>query len=108
MTHPAKGDENEKIIVEIDPDLEELIPGYLDNRHKDLKTLRAALEQDDFETIQRLGHTMKGSGAGYGFDLISAIGLTMEEGAKEKSAEKIRATADELLDFLNRVEVVFK
>jgi chemotaxis protein histidine kinase CheA len=97
-----------KIIVNIDPDLEELIPGYLQNRMKDVHDAQGALDTADFESIQRMGHTMKGSGGGYGFDFISAIGLGLEEGAKEKDVHKIQNSLKDLCDFLERVQVVYK
>ncbi len=97
-----------KIVVHIDPDLEELIPGYLGNRLKDIEDARALLNNADFESIQRMGHTMKGSGGGYGFDFISAIGLALEEDAKEKNVKNITASLHDLCDFLERVQVVYK
>jgi hypothetical protein len=33
-----------KIIAHVDPDLRELIPGYLQNRHKDIKAVDATLK----------------------------------------------------------------
>lgn len=108
MSLNAEGKERGKIVVEIDPDLEELIPGYLQNRRNDIEDIRKALDSADFELIQQMGHTMKGSGGGYGFDFISAIGLTLEEGAKEKSVEKVQDSLRGLCDFLDRVEVVYK
>ena len=41
----------EKIIVQVDSDLEDLIPGYLENRNKDIESITEALRQNDFETI---------------------------------------------------------
>jgi len=108
MTLNAEGNEDGKIVVEVDPDLEDLIPGYLQNRQKDVEDIREALNVQDFELIQRMGHTMKGSGGGYGFDFISAIGLNLEEGAKETSVEKIQDAVKDLCDFLERVDVVYK
>jgi HPt (histidine-containing phosphotransfer) domain-containing protein len=98
----------QKIVVNIDPDLEELIPGYLNNRLKDVQEAEALLNNGDFESIQRIGHTMKGSGGGYGFDFISAIGLALEENAKEKNMNNIQASLHDLCDFLERVQVVYK
>ncbi len=97
-----------KIVVAIDPDLEELIPGYLENRQKDIEGINEALARAGFEWIERLGHTLKGSGPGYGFDFISAIGLSLENAGKEKNAEKIQVSVNDLCDFLERVEVVYK
>lgn len=101
-------DNHGKIVVNIDPDLEELIPGYLGNRLKDVQEAQALLDNADFESIQRMGHTMKGSGGGYGFNFISAVGLALEEDAKEKNVKKIQATLHDLCDFLERVQVVYK
>lgn len=108
MTLNIEGNDRGRIVVEIDPDLEELIPGYLQNRQKDVEELRKALSNSDFELIQRMGHTMKGSGGGYGFDFISAVGMNMEEGAKETSVEKIQDALKDLCDYLERVDVVYK
>lgn len=108
MSLNGEGKERGRIVVEIDPDLEDLIPGYLQNRRKDVEGIQEALNNEDFELIQRMGHTMKGSGGGYGFDFISAIGLTLEEGAKEKRVEKIQDSLRGLCDFLERVDVVYK
>ena len=108
MTQGAGDQEGGKIRVEIDPDLEELIPGYLQNRRNDIEAIQHSLSSNDFETIQRMGHTMKGSGSGYGFDFISAIGMNLEEGAKEQSVDRIRNSMTELSVFLDRLEVVYK
>jgi len=108
MTLTNEESDHGKIIVEIDPDLEELIPGYLQNRMKDVHEIQTLLNNANFKSIQRMGHTMKGSGGGYGFDFISAIGLALEDGAKEKDANKIQNSVKGLCDFLERVEVVYK
>ena len=108
MTLADGGSDHGKIVVKIDPDLEELIPGYLQNRMNDVQDVQVLLNNADFESIQRMGHTMKGSGGGYGFDFISAIGFALEEGAKEKDINKIQNTLHDLCDFLERVEVVYK
>ncbi len=105
----GRGQDNpkEKIVVQIDPDLEELIPTYLGNRRKDVEAIRKALGEKDLETIERLGHTMKGSGGGYGFDITSAIGANLEQAAKENSLDEIKSSLNELADFMDRVQVVY-
>jgi HPt (histidine-containing phosphotransfer) domain-containing protein len=102
------GKDRGKIVVKIDPDLEELIPGYLQNRTKDVQDVQELLNNADFDSIQRMGHTMKGSGGGYGFDFISAIGMSLEEASKEKDVHKIQNSLKDLCDFLERVKVVYK
>ncbi|HPC86164.1 MAG TPA: Hpt domain-containing protein [Smithellaceae bacterium] len=95
-----------KFIVIVDEDLQDLIPGYLENRRKDVEELQGALERSDFEVIRVLGHKMKGSGGGYGFDEISEIGRTLEDAAKQSQAEKIREEIRRLRHYLDHVEVM--
>jgi hypothetical protein len=51
---------------------------------------------------------MKGAGGGYGFDTITDIGKSLEDAAKEKNTKEIRKRVGELLDYLERVEVVYE
>ena len=55
---------SDKIRIYVDPVLQELIPGYLENRGKDLLVYQQALENENFDTIAIMGHSMKGSGGG--------------------------------------------
>ncbi len=97
----------EKIIAHVDPDLRDLIPGYLENRQKDITTIKKALKTADFGKIRVLGHSMKGSGGGYGFMPISKIGQTIEQAAKNKNPDSIKNHLVELSDFLERVTLVY-
>ncbi|MBF0143703.1 MAG: Hpt domain-containing protein [Magnetococcales bacterium] len=100
--------DSERITVSIDKDLEDIAPGYLENRRKDLELLPQALEKADYATLRVLGHRMKGSGAGYGFNLITEIGRAIEEGAKSEDAAAIRNAIDNLGNYLERVELVYE
>lgn len=42
MTQDSTTTESERIIVRIDKDLEDLILGYIGNRHKDIKSTRTS------------------------------------------------------------------
>ncbi len=97
-----------KHVVRIDSELEELIPNYIENRHKDIKNMTEALAKGDFETVRLLGHSMKGSGASYGFAEISVIGKKLEEAAKAKDQAGIPALIQELGDYVNNLEVVYE
>ncbi len=100
--------DRERIIVRVDGDLEDLIPGFLENRQADIVTLQKALTDSDFETIRVLGHSMKGAGGGYGFDEISEIGSQLEQAALEQDKEKILLNTEYLKKYLERVTVVFE
>ena len=74
---------------------------------EDVKTILDALEKGDYDNIRILGHIMKGSGGGYGFDAITNIGHYLEEAAKGKNSEEIKKWAAELSSYIDRVEVVY-
>jgi len=105
----ATGDrQDNKIIVVIEEDLQELIPGYLENRRRDIEAIREALKGKDYETIRSLGHKMKGSGGGYGFDAVTDIGRELEEAAKSEHEEAIVRISAALESYLERLEVVYR
>ena len=97
----------DKIIAHVDPDLRDLIPGYLENRQRDITTINQALDTSDFGKIRVLAHSLRGSGGGYGFMAISVIGGSIEKAAKEKNPQEIKNHLIELSDFLERVTLVY-
>jgi len=70
-------------------------------------SVREATGRNDLEAIRILGHTMKGSGGGYGFDRITEIGRQLEEAAKAGNKEAIITGAAELERFLTMVRIEY-
>jgi HPt (histidine-containing phosphotransfer) domain-containing protein len=108
MTQQSALKQEERIIINVDPEIADLIPGFLENRRKDIKAMDEALRQGDFEAIQVLGHSMKGAGGSYGFDTVTDIGKSLEEAAKKNNAEGIQRSVGELAAYLDRVEVIYE
>lgn len=100
--------DNEEIVIQADPEIANLIPGYLVNRRKDIVKMREALGKGDYGAIGYLGHSMRGSGGGYGFKVISEIGYALEQAAKQDNKDEIKRRIDELEDYVRRVEVVYE
>jgi HPt (histidine-containing phosphotransfer) domain-containing protein len=96
------------ITLYIDQELEEIIPGFLENRRDDVQTIETALQENNLSQIQMIGHRLKGDGGGYGFDAISAIGAALEQAAAREDRLAIRRLTTELMDFLARVCVVYR
>jgi HPt (histidine-containing phosphotransfer) domain-containing protein len=97
----------EKISVEVSRDLEPLMPRFLDRRHKEIDTFRAQLAAGNFEALRIGGHSLKGSGGGYGFVELSRIGAAIETAAKAANVPVIETALREYADYLARVEVTF-
>lgn len=108
MTNTSQTENSGRITVSIDPDLEEIVLGFLDNRRKDVATLQAAVAANDLKTVRLLGHRMKGDGGGYGFEAISAIGEALEQAAIRQDHTVMVQQISELSDFLARVAIVYR
>ena len=99
---------DEKIVINIDIDLEDLIPGFIENRQKDILKLEQAIEEQDFETLRSIGHNLKGVGGGYGFHDMTIFGAAIEEGAKENNLEIIDENVKKLSHYLANVEINYQ
>lgn len=95
----------DEIYIKADPDIKDLLPGYLENRRKDIELIKKALEAEDWQEIKTIGHRMKGSGASYGFVDISQLGKAIEEAAHNQDKEKIKDATRELEKYLSRVRI---
>jgi hypothetical protein len=97
----------EKVRVEVDEDIKSLIPDFLEGRRSDVETLPALIEKKDYKQIVKIGHGMRGSGGGYGFEEITIIGEGIESGGHAQDDDKILLMVSKLSDYLERVEVVY-
>jgi HPt (histidine-containing phosphotransfer) domain-containing protein len=96
-----------KVIVEVDEDLSDLIPGFLARKRDEANAILDAAQRDDFAVIGRLAHRIKGEGGSYGFDKMSEIGRILEEAARLHSDVAVTRAANDLLDYLERLEIRF-
>lgn len=92
-------------VVVVDREIADLVPQFLANRHADLERLEVAIRAGDFAALRRLGHSMKGSGGGYGFDGLSTIGAAIEQAALDRDVCGLTTQRAQLADYLARVEV---
>jgi HPt (histidine-containing phosphotransfer) domain-containing protein len=77
-------------------DLRHLVPGFLDRREKEIGELRDLLSRGDFLGIREIGHRLKGTGGGYGFQRMSDLGFEIETAAKQQDFNRIKGSIDEL------------
>lgn len=62
---------------------------YIRRRQEDIVNCEAALKNQDFKTIEVIGHQMKGNGLSFGFESISQLGQEMELAAKNKKSDEL-------------------
>ena len=94
--------------VTVAKDLEDLIPVFMRNRHKELDALKAALAAADFEQLRQLGHRMKGVGNSYGFAHVSTLGKFIEDGAGSGNRAGLEAHITEYGEYLSKVQISYE
>jgi signal transduction histidine kinase/CheY-like chemotaxis protein/HPt (histidine-containing phosphotransfer) domain-containing protein len=90
-------------IVDVDPDLADLIDGYLDKARERVVTIEAALAEGRLEHIRQLGHNLRGTGAMYGFEHITDLGEALEGAVLSADIEAIRRATTALNSYLGAV-----
>ena len=108
MTYNSETGREERIIVHVDADLKALLPGFLKDWQQEVRAMRQALEKNNYETIRKIGHDMKGIGGSCGLDDITDMGSGLAEDAKAMDQESIRKRLDTLSGYLERVEIVYE
>lgn len=101
-SRPAPSD----VVLVEDPEIEALIPEFLENRRSDVRIFREAVDAGEYGRIQSTAHKMKGSGRGYGFAVISRIGDELEVAAHQQDIHGLTRLIDELDEYLTRLRVV--
>jgi hypothetical protein len=99
---------SEKIVVTIDADLEEIIPTFLDNRHKDLVKIDQALASKDLKAIESIAHKLAGNAGSYGLDQLGELGASLESSCQEGDKDKVDKLCQEYKDYLSRLEIKFE
>ena len=93
----------EKIQLNVEPALRELVPGFLANRKKDIELIGRALNSGNLEAIRVVGHNIRCFSRVYGFDELTALGEEIHQAATEASTLRIAHAQAQLADYLNRV-----
>ena len=96
----------ETIFVRANPKIADLMPVFLRNCRQNVVAMLDALDRGDFETVEILGHGMRGAGGSYGFQAITEIGAALEQVAESADTDASRKWVGELSGYLDRVEII--
>jgi len=96
---------NGRIVLSVEPDLRVLVPGFLDNRRRDLEALRRALDSGDLAAVRDVGHNIRCFSRVLGVDALTELGEEIQVAADEASTLRIAHLQAQLADYLSRVEV---
>ena len=86
--------------VHIDPDMADDRLWYLEQLKDYWTSINKAIKSDDFETIESIGHQLKGSGVVYGFDAVTEVGKALELAIQMENTQEVRKLISQLADFL--------
>jgi PAS domain S-box-containing protein len=97
---------DEEVVVEVDAELYELVPLFLDTMRTNIAEMRDALVERNYDVICRHGHSQKGLGSTYGFDYLGLVGAKIEAAGMQKNDAEVRALLGDMVRYLDRVRVV--
>ncbi|HVK62599.1 MAG TPA: Hpt domain-containing protein [Bdellovibrionales bacterium] len=104
----VKGTSPTTWVVRPDPDLEDLIPSFMQNRKNELSDLDGARERGDYEFVRRLAHTWKGICRPYGFVHLETLSRALEEAGDRENNEDVSHILTEIREYLDNVRVVYE
>ncbi|WP_127715785.1 Hpt domain-containing protein [Halobacteriovorax sp. HLS] len=91
--------------VEIDQDLEDIVPGFLENRKKDIELLKQFSNEKNLSEIEKIGHKVSGSSGGYGFHDLGQIAKEIEKLAMANTETGINELIEKFEDYVNNVKI---
>jgi len=93
--------------VEVDADLEELIPSFLESKKEELRQLKIKLDANDYEPVRQISHKLKGAFNMYGFRFLSDACATMEAVSPRGERVKIQEQLDAIDHFMENMTLQF-
>jgi hypothetical protein len=96
-----------KNVIEVEDDMKDVVPGYLEKRRAEIPVYNEALAASDFDAIKKLAHKMKGTGAGYGFPVLTELGATLEKAAIDGNAGQLAESLRQFAVYLESIELKY-
>ena len=90
---------------DMDEEFKSMINSFVQSMPKMVTEVKMALEQQDIDVLNRIGHQLKGAGGSYGFPDITAAGLQLEKLATETvNRQQLETAVSELVQVCNRAQ----
>lgn len=93
--------------VQIDEDIEPIIPQFFENLQKDIVSVEDAIREQDSDKIAKLGHKAKGSSGSYGFTHLQELFHGMEKSGKAEDIESALKIITDVKEYLAQLEIEY-
>lgn len=96
-----------RAVIQVDKGMEDIVPVYLEKRRAEVAVYADALAREDFDSIKSLAHKMRGTGAGYGFPMLTEFGGTIEQAAKSRDAAQVRESLSRFAAYVRNIDLKY-
>ena len=97
--HPAR------ITVTAPEGFEVLSRDYLARRKEAMSSLRGLLDREDYDSVRRMAHDVKGTGASYGFAPLTNVARSLEQAAMAHDLARMQGALNSMDAYLESVEL---
>ncbi|MCC7431213.1 response regulator [bacterium] len=87
-----------------DLEIQQMTMDFLSNQKTNLEKIKQLIAYEDFKEMERIGHSMKGSGGSFGFNELTKIGAGIEEASHLKDIQRLEILGNELSDYLEKIK----
>ncbi len=87
------------------PVFQEIAAEFAEHLAEKIPSMREAFLSDDFESLKKLAHWLKGSGGTAGFAAFTEPAAQLERAAKNSDNDEIRERLDEIESLANRIQL---
>ncbi len=94
--------------VEIDKDLEDIIPMFMENKAEQIRELEHCITTKDLEGVRRTAHKLKGGFNMYGISLLGTICADLEQAAVRGEKEQIPRLGREVARRFQGMKIIYK
>ncbi len=86
-----------------DPDMADIVKQFVAGLADRVKDMKDALDHNDYQTLNRCAHQMKGAGGSYGYPPLSEQAEKLQQSADKQDAEGARLRLNELDNLCKRI-----
>lgn len=97
-----------KIKIEVNADLEDIMPIFLERLRQDVLLIEKAIEKQDFLMTAGFAHRLRGNGPSYEIPELGTLGTELEKSAKGNNLAESKSILEKIKTYVERIEIIYK